>query len=117
MKEIWKDILGYEGLYQVNECGNVKSLSRTITKGNIKTIWKDYKFNEDNIPQETESKRDKIIRELALENNLILVDLSEMKENPKNYAWGEYGDGAIASHPSDKGMKFIADRILENLLK
>ena len=28
-----------------------------------------------------------------------------------------YEDGAIASHPSDKGMKFIADRILENLLK
>ena len=83
----------------------------------VTTIWKDYKFNEDNIPQEIESKRDKIIRELALENNLILVDLSEMKENPKNYAWGEYEDGAIASHPSDKCMKFIADRILENLLK
>ena len=38
MKEIWKDILGYEGLYQVNDYGNVKSLSRTITKGNITYI-------------------------------------------------------------------------------
>lgn len=41
MKEIWKDILGYESLYQVNECGNVKSLSRKITKGNITYVTKD----------------------------------------------------------------------------
>lgn len=30
MKEIWKDIDGFEGLYQVSNLGNVKSLSRTI---------------------------------------------------------------------------------------
>lgn len=41
MKEIWKDVFGYEGLYQVNNCGNVKSLSRTITKGNITYVTKD----------------------------------------------------------------------------
>ena len=28
MKEIWKDIKGYEGLYQVSNLGRVKSLSR-----------------------------------------------------------------------------------------
>jgi hypothetical protein len=26
MKEIWKDVLGYEGIYQVSNLGNVKSL-------------------------------------------------------------------------------------------
>lgn len=26
-KEIWKDIEGYEGLYQVSDLGNVKSLN------------------------------------------------------------------------------------------
>ena len=30
MKEIWKDIEGYEGIYQVSSNGNVKSLSRMI---------------------------------------------------------------------------------------
>ena len=30
MKEIWKDIKGYEGQYQVNNYGNVRSLSRII---------------------------------------------------------------------------------------
>ena len=30
MEELFKDIVGYEGLYQVSNYGNVKSLSRTI---------------------------------------------------------------------------------------
>lgn len=29
-KEIWKDIKGYEGLYQVSDSGRVKSLPRTL---------------------------------------------------------------------------------------
>ena len=30
MKEIWKDIEGYAGLYQVSNYGNIKSLSRVV---------------------------------------------------------------------------------------
>lgn len=30
MEEIWKDIEGYEGYYQISNLGNVKSLERTI---------------------------------------------------------------------------------------
>ncbi len=30
MKEIWKDIEGYEGLYQVSNLGRVKSLAKTV---------------------------------------------------------------------------------------
>lgn len=26
MQEIWKDVIGYEGLYQVSDCGNVRSI-------------------------------------------------------------------------------------------
>lgn len=29
--EIWKDIKGYEGLYQVSNFGRIKSLERIIT--------------------------------------------------------------------------------------
>jgi len=36
MQEIWKDIVGYEGLYQVSNLGRVKSLERTI---NHKTCY------------------------------------------------------------------------------
>jgi hypothetical protein len=32
MKEIWKDIIGYEGLYQVSNLGNIKSLGNNKSK-------------------------------------------------------------------------------------
>ncbi|MFT8392372.1 MAG: NUMOD4 domain-containing protein [Liquorilactobacillus ghanensis] len=34
MQEIWKDIKGYEGLYQVSSFGNVKSLQRVVIRKN-----------------------------------------------------------------------------------
>lgn len=37
MKEIWKDIEGYEGLYQVSNLGRVKSLDRLV-KTNINNV-------------------------------------------------------------------------------
>ena len=33
MEEIWKDIPGYEGLYQINNTGLIKSLERTLNPG------------------------------------------------------------------------------------
>ena len=32
--EVWKDIEGYEGLYQVSTCGNIKSLAKPRKNGN-----------------------------------------------------------------------------------
>ena len=32
MQEIWKDIVGYEGLYQASNLGRIKSLSYNRTK-------------------------------------------------------------------------------------
>ena len=44
MEEIWKDISGYEGLYQVSNLGRVKSLDRYVAQknrwGNISTVHK-----------------------------------------------------------------------------
>lgn len=36
MKEIWKDINGYEGLYQVSNLGNVRSIDRVVLSGGRK---------------------------------------------------------------------------------
>lgn len=33
-KEIWKDIVGYDGLYQVSNFGNIKSKERIVKNGN-----------------------------------------------------------------------------------
>lgn len=43
--EVWKDIKGYEGLYQVSSCGRVQRTTKTITtitshKGTFKKVWK-----------------------------------------------------------------------------
>lgn len=38
--EVWKDILGYEGCYQISNIGNIKSLKRTVlySKVGLKNI-------------------------------------------------------------------------------
>lgn len=39
-KEIWKDVVGYEGIYQVSNLGRVKSLSRILidSRGGVRTL-------------------------------------------------------------------------------
>ena len=37
MNEIWKDIKGFEGLYQISNCGRVKTLSRKVDR--FSTRW------------------------------------------------------------------------------
>ena len=36
-QEIWKPVVGYEGLYEVSNLGNVRSVTRTV--------WQLYKYN------------------------------------------------------------------------
>ena len=36
-KEVWKDVIGYEGLYQISNLGRIKSLKRTVKKSNGST--------------------------------------------------------------------------------
>lgn len=38
--EIWKDVAGFEGLYQVSNFGNVRSVTRTITRSDGKVYVK-----------------------------------------------------------------------------
>src|SRR5690349_5430393 len=34
IEEIWKDVVGYEGYYQVSNLGRIKSIQRTLIKSN-----------------------------------------------------------------------------------
>lgn len=46
MKEIWKDVKNYEGLYQVSNFGKIKSLPRRGTQTNTEKILKvNYTYN------------------------------------------------------------------------
>ena len=39
MKEVWKDVVGYEGYYQVSNLGNVKGLKRNKIKSPTLNTW------------------------------------------------------------------------------
>ena len=43
--EIWKDIKGYEGIYQVSNLGNIKSLSRFMERGKFTHFSKEVIMN------------------------------------------------------------------------
>lgn len=46
MKEIWRDVSGYEGIYQISNFGNIKRLSYSIIRSNgNKQSWKEKKLN------------------------------------------------------------------------
>lgn len=34
-KEIWKPVVGFEGLYEVSNMGNVKSVEKIVRSGNM----------------------------------------------------------------------------------
>ena len=40
IKEEWRDVRGYEGLYQVSNLGRIRSLPRTTTRGGILKLYK-----------------------------------------------------------------------------
>lgn len=40
IKEIWKDVIGYNGKYQVSNLGRVKSITRVITSPNRSSLYK-----------------------------------------------------------------------------
>ena len=81
----------------------------------VTTVWSQYSFDENGNPFEVPSDKDRIIKEVSEELNCILVDISDMKQNSNNYAWNDYQDSAIASHPNDLGMKFIANKIIQKI--
>lgn len=85
-KEVWKDIPGYEGLYQVSNVGRVKSLERKITRSDGRLCTIKEKILKDRIGS---SKRPYVA--LFKERNRkdvmihVLVALSFIGERPKDY--------------------------------
>lgn len=58
---------------------------------------------------------DAIIRRVAGEKGLPLVDLISMVGQDQYFAIGEYTNASVAAHPNDAGMKRIADLIWARL--
>lgn len=62
--EIWKDIYGYEGLYQISNLGRVKSLSRLVKNGK-----NHYKFATEKIRKVAINKKRNGYCEISLYKN------------------------------------------------
>jgi hypothetical protein len=65
MEEIWKDIQGYKGLYQVSNYGNVKSLAREIDRGNLPNRF----------------QKEKLLKKCAGSNGYYVINLFKNKKS------------------------------------
>lgn len=55
----------------------------------------------------------KIIEDVAMENNYTLCDISDLESDEKTMALGKFEHQGISVHPGDLGMECIAERILK----
>lgn len=91
--EVWKDIVGHEGLYQVSNLGRVKSLKRKVYAGRNRMRWQYERILSNNktngngyivvsLNKESKSKN-KYVHRLVAEAFL---------ENPNNYKYINHKD-------------------------
>ena len=108
MEEVWKDVVGYEGLYQVSNLGRVKSLSRLVDKGKYGTIYtkerilKNQKVNVNYLfvilSKDGKHKNMTVHRLMAkafLPNPDNLSDVNHKDENPSNNFIYVNKDGSV----------------------
>ena len=121
MQEIWKDIPGYEGLYQVSNLGRVKSFPRIGTKSNKEYILKIQKYKTGylyvNLCKNNKRRKWKIHILVALtfipnnENKKYINHKDENKQNNcvENLEWctqdynNKYSKGKKVNQYDDKG--------------
>jgi hypothetical protein len=60
---------------------------------------------------------DRDMAEKVLKKNSDYISLAPMQSNNSYYAYGLFTHPGVASHPSNKGMRYIADRIWEGAIK
>ena len=70
MQEIWKDIVGYEGLYQISNTGKVKSLSH---------------YARNNINGGTRMTKGRVLSQYKMPNGYLQVQLSKNELRKKYY--------------------------------
>ena len=96
MKEIWKDIKGYESIYQVSNLGRVKSVARKVIKKNYVSFKKErilkqqtdrYGYKKVILQRNYQIKTFSIHRLVAdtfLENPYNLPQINHKDENKEN---------------------------------
>lgn len=95
-EEIWKDIAGYEGLYQVSNLGRVKSLKRLHTKERIISQEVNHRgYARVNLWKENKQKKfsvHRLVAEAFIENpegkpQVNHIDEDKLNNTAKNLEW------------------------------
>lgn len=92
MKEIWKDIKDYEGLYQVSNCGNIRSMKRNIIlkpsinhKGYLQVVL--YKNNISKTKRIHRLVAENFILNLQNKPQINHIDGNKRNNNLNNLEW------------------------------
>lgn len=98
-----KDMLKKEPVYPYYK----KMVQYFCKKENVKVILTDLFWGKPEIND--------AIYQVANECNYQIVKLGDLSNSDENMAIGEYSHSGVAMHPGDKGMRKIAERIIEKL--
>ncbi len=79
----------------------------------VSTVWSEFIPSGEGYIEE--HNKDRLMQEVAQENNYKFADISGIINKRMYFAWDEYQDGAIGSHPNDLGMEFIANKIIQEI--
>jgi hypothetical protein len=99
--EVWKDIEGYEGIYQVSNLGRVKSLPRKLWNGSCFFVSKEkiLKAGIDNVGYPTVSLHGKDKRAKSLRVHRLVA--KAFIPNPNNYHVVNHIDGGRTNNHVD----------------
>jgi hypothetical protein len=132
MEEVWKDIVGYEGIYQISNLGRVKSLERISPQGHklVETIRNTYDNGcgylyidlYDNNAKRNKFSIHRIVATAFIDNPNGLPCVNHKDENKKNNCadnleWcthkynNNYGNHGIKASLAHKGKNMGADHI------
>lgn len=97
-QEIWRDVKGYEGLYQVSNFGNIKSVDRTLSNGAFRMgqIKRQFPNKNNKLTQVMLSNGCKSI--LWYTHRLVAM---AFVDNPNNYQHVTHLDGDITNNSAD----------------
>jgi len=59
----------------------------------------------------------KIVKQVAIDGKYDFISITELSYDVSNTAKGKFAHAGVAAHPSDKGMRLIAERIWDTIKK
>lgn len=61
--------------------------------------------------------KESIHEQVAVENGYEFIPFENFRNKPTNYSWGLFENSAVAAHPSDVGMQYIAKLLYNSTVK